>query len=169
VQRFRCGLVFKAHRLCVSLNSRLESNEEEEGATGQGWLARKAKRGGAAWSLGMPVSKGTGSRHWIRAYLGQKGEVVEVLAVNHPAQLRRTHLVGHVVASVLVESYRLPRENSEGGEQAASARGGQMESGVGGLERQAEGRSLEKRERPTSGAATAILLAATSELVASGS
>jgi len=30
VQRFRDGLVFKAHRLWVSLNSRLESNEEEE-------------------------------------------------------------------------------------------------------------------------------------------
>ena len=30
VQRFRGGLVFKAQRLCVSLNSRLESNEEEE-------------------------------------------------------------------------------------------------------------------------------------------
>ena len=27
-QRFRGGLVVKAHRLCVSLNSRLESNEE---------------------------------------------------------------------------------------------------------------------------------------------
>ena len=30
VKRFRGGLVFKAHRLFVSLNSRLESNEEEE-------------------------------------------------------------------------------------------------------------------------------------------
>ena len=30
MQRFRGGLVFKAHRLCVSLNSRLDSNEEEE-------------------------------------------------------------------------------------------------------------------------------------------
>ena len=30
VQRFRGGLVFQAHRLCVSLNSRLESNEENE-------------------------------------------------------------------------------------------------------------------------------------------
>jgi len=29
VQRFRGGLVFKAHRLSVSLNSRLESNKEE--------------------------------------------------------------------------------------------------------------------------------------------
>ena len=29
VQRFRGGLVLKAHRLCVSLNSRLESNKEE--------------------------------------------------------------------------------------------------------------------------------------------
>ena len=33
VQRFRGGLVFKAHRLCVSLNSRLESNKEEERST----------------------------------------------------------------------------------------------------------------------------------------
>ena len=30
VQRFRGGLVFKAHRLCVSLNPRLESNKEEK-------------------------------------------------------------------------------------------------------------------------------------------
>jgi len=30
VRRFRGGLAFKAHRLCVSLNSRLESNKEEE-------------------------------------------------------------------------------------------------------------------------------------------
>ena len=30
VQRFRGGLVFKAHRFCVSLNSRLPSNKEEE-------------------------------------------------------------------------------------------------------------------------------------------
>ena len=30
MQRFRGGLVFKAHILCVSLNSRLESNKEEE-------------------------------------------------------------------------------------------------------------------------------------------
>ena len=30
VKRFRDGLLFKAHSLCVSLNSRLESNKEEE-------------------------------------------------------------------------------------------------------------------------------------------
>ena len=30
VQWFRGGLVFKAHRLCVSLNSRLERNKQEE-------------------------------------------------------------------------------------------------------------------------------------------
>jgi len=30
VQRFRGGLAFKDHRLCVSLNSRLESNKEEK-------------------------------------------------------------------------------------------------------------------------------------------
>ena len=36
MQRFRGGLVFKAHRLCVSLNSRLESNKEEEKKVGVG-------------------------------------------------------------------------------------------------------------------------------------
>jgi len=30
VQRFRGGLEFKAHIICVSLNSRLESDKEEE-------------------------------------------------------------------------------------------------------------------------------------------
>jgi len=41
VLRFRSGLVFKAHRLCVSLNSRLESNEEEEkGASIRGGASR---------------------------------------------------------------------------------------------------------------------------------
>jgi hypothetical protein len=30
VQRFRGGLVFKAHRLCASIRSRPESNKEEE-------------------------------------------------------------------------------------------------------------------------------------------
>ena len=30
MQRFRSGLVFKAHRLCLSLNSRLESHKQEK-------------------------------------------------------------------------------------------------------------------------------------------
>jgi len=30
VQRFRGGLVFQAHRHCVSINARLESNKGEE-------------------------------------------------------------------------------------------------------------------------------------------
>ena len=34
MQRFRGGLAFKAHRLCVSLNSRLENNKEEEEGVG---------------------------------------------------------------------------------------------------------------------------------------
>ena len=42
VQRFRGGLAFKAHRLCVSSNSRLESNKEEEG---------RAARGADTWYL----------------------------------------------------------------------------------------------------------------------
>jgi len=32
--RFRGGLVSKAHRLCILLNSRLESNKEEEEGSG---------------------------------------------------------------------------------------------------------------------------------------
>ena len=36
--RVRGGLVFKAHRLCVSLNSRLESNKEEEEEEEEGTL-----------------------------------------------------------------------------------------------------------------------------------
>ena len=35
MQRFRDGLVFKAHSLCVSLNSRLESNQEAEEVEGR--------------------------------------------------------------------------------------------------------------------------------------
>jgi len=39
--RFRGELVFKAHRLCVSLNSRPESNKEEEKLqVGRGWGRR---------------------------------------------------------------------------------------------------------------------------------
>ena len=34
----RGGIVFQAHRLCVSLNSRLESNEEEQEVTWIEWL-----------------------------------------------------------------------------------------------------------------------------------
>jgi len=37
VKRFRGGLVFKSHRLCVPLNSRLESNKEEEEEEEEGW------------------------------------------------------------------------------------------------------------------------------------
>ena len=53
---FRGGLVFKAHRLCVSLNFRLESNKEEEGvedasfralhATSAGWLGLRVEVAG---------------------------------------------------------------------------------------------------------------------------
>jgi len=48
MQRFRGGLVFKAHRLCVSLNSRLESNKEEEERAG-GWRRRSAAPRPASW------------------------------------------------------------------------------------------------------------------------
>ena len=44
VQRFRGGLVFKAHRLCVSLNSRLENEKEEEKVGATGAAPRSASR-----------------------------------------------------------------------------------------------------------------------------
>jgi len=59
VQLLRGGLVFKAHRLCVSLNSRLESNKEEEfqfihwNSEGQVWVVirdRPAKCSSSNWS-----------------------------------------------------------------------------------------------------------------------
>ena len=43
VQRFRGGLVFKAHRLCVSLNSRLKSNKEEAKVPGESGLSRTSE------------------------------------------------------------------------------------------------------------------------------
>jgi len=51
VQRFRGGLVFEAHRLCVSLNSRFESNKEEEDL-----LCRVVQISGfGVWGLGFRV------------------------------------------------------------------------------------------------------------------
>ena len=54
VLRFRGGLVFKAHRLCVSPNSMLESNqaEEEEEERPNSIMAttdRVGKSGGQGW------------------------------------------------------------------------------------------------------------------------
>ena len=42
MQRFRGGLVFQAHRLCVSLNYRLESNQEEDVGVGSGFAPQVA-------------------------------------------------------------------------------------------------------------------------------
>ena len=54
VQRFRGGLVFKAHRPCVPLNSRLESNKEEEfGDCGDGLGFGAAGSGLGVWGLGF--------------------------------------------------------------------------------------------------------------------
>ena len=53
VQRFRSGLVFKAHRLCVSLNSRLKSNEEEEETV----IGRPFASGQGATRMGLKTSE----------------------------------------------------------------------------------------------------------------
>ena len=52
MQRFQGGLVFDAHRLCVSLNSRLESNKEEEEVS-NGW----SKQGDSARATPISSSK----------------------------------------------------------------------------------------------------------------
>jgi len=61
MQRIRGGLVFKAHRLCVSRNSRLESNKEEEEAPNRqrSWTwwrpRRRARHSGGSASAGSPA------------------------------------------------------------------------------------------------------------------
>jgi len=57
VQRFRGGLVFKAHRFFVSLNSRLESNKEEKFRAGcwvEGFKAEPAAEGGGLF-IALPL------------------------------------------------------------------------------------------------------------------
>ena len=44
VQRFQSGLVFKAHRLCVSLNAGLKSHKEEEGDARRGCGRRRKSK-----------------------------------------------------------------------------------------------------------------------------
>ena len=61
MQRFRGGLALKAHRLCISLNSRLESNEEEEEE--EEGRPRRIKVQGAALSvedLNKDLKQGSG-------------------------------------------------------------------------------------------------------------
>ena len=50
MKRFRGGLVFKAHRLCVSLNSRLESNKEEEDPVGTQGISLTRENAGRNWT-----------------------------------------------------------------------------------------------------------------------
>ena len=43
MQRFRGGLVFKAHRLCVSLKPRIERNKEEKRGDGVALLSHSLR------------------------------------------------------------------------------------------------------------------------------
>ena len=57
VKWFRGGLVFKAHRLCVSLNSRLASNKEEEERVWGFYSAANSERRGNILNL-LPKRQG---------------------------------------------------------------------------------------------------------------
>ena len=61
VQSFRGGLVFKAHRRCVSLNSRLESNKEEEEVV-LGRIDGAVSRDGPHRGGDVPSSLGSGPK-----------------------------------------------------------------------------------------------------------
>jgi len=70
VQRFRGGLVFKAHRLCVSLNSRLESNREEEvhsrpGVYGAGHVPTEISGSNVTTSRTEPVKLILSCHWWV--------------------------------------------------------------------------------------------------------
>ena len=60
MQRFRGGLVFKAHSLCVSFNSRFESNngeeEEEEGTASAPSVSWRSVC--SAWLRGVSYERG---------------------------------------------------------------------------------------------------------------
>jgi len=56
MQWFRDGLVFKAHRLCVSLISRLESNKEEERRSPPHAAPPRSYRGDRLQCFGFNVS-----------------------------------------------------------------------------------------------------------------
>ena len=70
MQRFRGGLVFKAHTLCVSLNSRLESNKEEEARALQllGGLDRAAQVNSVPIKVSKVNKKAPPPRRWPREH-----------------------------------------------------------------------------------------------------
>ena len=73
---FRGGLAFKAHRLCVSLNSRLEINKEEE-----------ADRSGAPMSIRPPSPVGLQESASLVFFLGHnEGDAQEP---RHPSPVGR--------------------------------------------------------------------------------
>jgi len=66
VQRFRGGLAFKAHRLCISLNSRRESNNEED-------FARVLVQEGFRFIQAAQVSRaGTGYQYFTEMCSGSE-------------------------------------------------------------------------------------------------
>ena len=71
MQRFRGRLVFMAHRLCVSLNSRLESNKEEEGK------AMSAKIANSTLRYHKPIqgSSSTQTKAWFEVNIRMFGIV----------------------------------------------------------------------------------------------
>jgi len=77
VKRFRGGLEFKAHRLCVSLNSRLESNKEEE--------AHRAEDSEAVGRM-RHLDFGEGVRPHTPDYKGKITRILRDFPLKHPQE-----------------------------------------------------------------------------------
>ena len=81
--RFRSGLVFNAHRLCVALSSRLQSNKEEEEELE--FRARRVQVFGAHFSIadsmgGVPREQKMFKGHLPRVVYHQVNEYTKIKA-----------------------------------------------------------------------------------------
>jgi len=79
VQWFRGRLVFKAHRLCVSLNSRLESNKEEK---------KRSPGGARCCGTALGTNKPAEARLWPRREPVSVPKPLKPLKLSPPRSVR---------------------------------------------------------------------------------
>ena len=93
VQRFRGGLVVKAHKLCLSLNSRLESKKEEEEEGGSGSILES--KGGAPLQPPTPVTTSHAAKGSVFVNLRNGGNLTKWRAVGVLWKAREERLHHH--------------------------------------------------------------------------